>query len=886
MNATSRAPVIGLLMRQFAWRHWVQAPRQSALLVLILALGIAVFFSIRLANRAALASFQNFTELLTEESDWLVEGPTGLLPDSILEELRVQLGTEAVTITPVLEATAIRARSTRDQTIGSQETLQLMGVDLIGVQNRAEDLDRRSHLRGSGRIKSGESPESESVSFQSIFQDPLAVFITGTLAERDRLRVGESLPVVIHERVVSLNIRGILPAPASKPKPPAHVLVMDLPALQSLVQRPGRLSRVELSVADGPNAQDRRSTLHHQLQEWGKDRWLVSSPDERKESAATMTRAFRLNLTILSLIALLVGVYLIFQSLDGSVVRRREEIGILRSLGVEEGQIQRAWLLEATALGLVGGGIGAMLGWAGAQATVRFVGRTVNALYYSTSVDRASLGWVEFLWALALATGTSLLAGWFPARDAARTPPAQILVRHARAPQGLILWRRDWIGCLLIILALGLQTLPPLRMEQGSRFPLAGYLAALCWILGGGILGGWILASGSRILRPLATHSLSLRLSSGHLYPPSGRHRLATAGLICAIAMTSGMGILVSSFDLTMRGWIERTFQADLYISSSAAQSATTLSRITPETWQAMVSHPGVAEANIVQSCEIRLPQGSTLLSGAELAVLRRRTKLSWVEKPLAEDVFQFERNEGLALVSESFSDRFAKRRGDRFPMPTPNGSREMVVAGVFADYGNERGSILIERRHFARWFQESQASAIMVFVKPEASIESMRSAWMERFPGLRIHTNEHLRSEILRIFQQTFSITYALEIIGILVAVIGLGLTLGSLLIERRGELTTLRALGLTRHEIALAAASEGLLLTVAGVMVGMAVSIALGWMLIHVINKQTFGWTLSFHLPWLQMASLASLVVAVGTAVAYGVGRWGADLPADREE
>ncbi|HSH16018.1 MAG TPA: ABC transporter permease, partial [Verrucomicrobiae bacterium] len=387
-------------------------------------------------------------------------------------------------------------------------------------------------------------------------------------------------------------------------------------------------------------------------------------------------------------------------------------------------------------------------------------------------------------------------------------------------------------------------------------------------------------------LRPLGRWLIPVKIAAGHLVQPSGRHRLAVAGLVCAIAMTAGMTILVASFDTTMRGWIERTFQADLYVSSSGAQSASTENRISAATWKTLADHPAVEAMNVVQTSEVRLSEGATILSGGELGLMHQRTSLPWMQEPLSDEVFDPEKNVGLALVSESFSERFQLRRGDHVTVPTPGGEKDLTIAGVFSDYGNERGSILVERRHFADWFQDEQASGLMVFVRPGYSAESLRAEWLVRYPGLRVFSNAHLRAEILRIFRQTFAITYALEVIGVLVAVIGLGLTLASVLLERRAELATLRALGMTRREIARATACEGLLLGMAGVVAGSAVSLALGWMLVFVINKQTFGWTLGFEVPWSQMTMLALLVIGIGTGVAYGVGRWGANLPADQEE
>ena len=881
------APSSGLtatLLRKFTLRHWQAAPGQSAVLVVILALGIAVFFAIRLANRAALGSFQNFTDLITQESDWVIRAPAGLLPASLLTELRGRLNPQPVGIIPVLETTGARPQTDPDEAIGSRESFQLLGVDLIGIQNLAARIvQERSWF---GQASSSASVAGSSERFWQIFRNPRAVFISAALAARDKLRLGDPFTLVVNENIATLEVAGIIPAKRDGPQAPATLLVMDLPAVQSLSGNRNFLSRIEFIVEQGPDAKTRRAKLKERLESWSQERWLVSSPTDRRESAATMTRAFRVNLTILSLIALLVGLYLIFQALDGAVVRRREEIGILRSLGVEEYYIRRAWLLEAALLGLVGGGLGALLGWAGAQFSVRLVGRTVNALYYSTHLQYAQLDLEELSAALLLAVATSLLAGWIPARAAARTPPAQILVRHALAAPGLQFWRKEWLGAIIALAGFALVLLPPLRFAGGVRFPLAGYLAGLCWILGAGVLSSGVLRTLARLARPLGRWLIPAKIAAGHLVQPSGRHRLAVAGLVCAIAMTAGMTILVASFDTTMRGWIEGTFQADLYISSSGAQSASTENRISPETWKSMVTHRAVAEVNAVQTCDVQLSEGQTTLSGVELEVMHRRTRLPWIQPPLSNDVFAFERNAGLALVSESFSERFRLRRGDPVTVPTPKGKRKLIIAGVFSDYGNERGSILVERRHFAAWFQHEQLSGLMVFVRDGFSIETLRGEWLARHPGLRIFSNAHLRSEILRIFRQTFAITYALEVIGVLVAMIGLGLTLVSVLLERRGELTTLRALGLSRGEIAQATACEGLALAFVGVAVGTVVSLALGWMLIYVINKQTFGWTLGFDVPWLQIAGLALLVISIGTGVAYGVGRWGADLPADQEE
>lgn len=900
MNNAAPRHLLPMFWRRITWRHWRGAPLQSALLVGLLALGIGVFFAIRLANRSAVASFQNFTDLITAESDGLISPPAGLLPESALPELRAALGREPVQMVAVLETTAARPRGAGDDGIGSRETFQLLGLDLIAVQNLAGQrrVDRSwFSQRGAdlGAAAPADPPGTESLSpFWSLFRDPRAVFVSGALAQRDGLEVGADLPLVINERIVPLRVAGIIPEAAGRPRAPAQLLVMDLPALQALTGRAGQLSRIEFVLEEGPERSARWERLRARLEALAGTsadaaRWRVATPGDRRASGEVMTRAFRLNLTILSLLALLVGLYLVFQALDGAVVRRREEIAILRSLGVTAAEIRRLWLGEAALLGLLGGGLGLLLGWAGAQGAVRLVGRTVNALYYATAADAAALRADECMMALILSLGTSLLAGWLPAKAAADTPPAQVLGRGATATfAGPRLWRRSGLAGLLVAAGVGLAGLPPVQLSGGGRLSLAAYGAALAWVFAAGMWGGWVLRLlGRAVSRSRwGNASVILRLAASQLREPSGRHRLAVAGLVCAVAMTAGMAILVGSFDTTMRRWIARTFQADLYVSSDGAQSASTENRISPATWRRVLDHPSVAEAQVLQAARIELPAGETLLVGADLDFFRRHARPAWREEPEDPSAFGATLVNTPVFVSESFAERFRVRRGSRVVVPTPAGAEEVRVAGVFSDYGNERGSMLVARERFVRWFGDELASSLILVLHPGHAPEAVRGDLQREHPGLAVFTQAYLRGEALRIFRQTFAITHALELIGVLVAVAGLGFTMVSLLWERRGELTTLRALGLRRGELAAAAAWEGALTAASGVFVGLLTSGALGWLLIHRVNRQTFGWTLETDLPWGQLAALAATVIGTATWTAWLAGRWGARLPAEQEE
>jgi len=863
------------MVRRTSLRHWKMAPGQNALLAILLALGVAAFIAVRLANRAAITGFEGFAATLSGPSDWVIEAPTGLLPESVLAETRRELGARPVEIAPVVETTATLA----EPDAGAAANYRLLGIDVIGVVNFTEG-NRAAALFAAGSRR-GSDLAGPWISLGRADE----VWVPAALANRRTLRI------LVDDRMLEVRVAGAIPPAAGNSELSARVILMDLPRLQALTGRTRRLDRVEFVVAPGPEADRRRSELGELLTKWGGngERWTVRTPGARRETARTMTEAFRLNLTILSLLALLVGLYLIFQALDGAVVRRRVEIAILRSLGVTERMIRSVWIFESAVLGLVGGALGLLMGWLGAVAAVGAVATTINALYFATQARSPAPQPEEVAFALGLGVAAGIVAGWWPAREAAHTPPAQILVRSGGPAEGPALWRTPWAGALVVAAGAFLARLPPYHLADGVRFPVAGYGAALAWIIGGGILWAAALPAGARLAAAAGAgrRRAEARVALSHLLHPSGRHRIASAALLCAVGMAAGMAILVASFERTVTGWVGRTLRADLYITSEGSVSASSENRIHSATLAQIASDPGVAEADALSVYPLTLDGGGpTQLTGADLERTRAHSDLAWAEPPADDAVFDPRRNAGLALVSESFSERFGKHRDDALALATPSGRHSVRIAGVFADYGNERGSILVERRRLAEWMGDDSVTHVSLIMPAGVPPELVQGRLNRRFPALRIRTHGSLRDEILRVFRQTFGITYALEVIGVVVAVAGLSLALASLLLDRRDELTTLRALGCSRDELARLGLLEGVALALWSVTGGLILGGALGWLLIHVINKQSFGWTLGFAIPWLDLALLTLAVLTAGAASSFAVGRWGSALRADQEE
>ncbi len=874
-DPVSSLPVGRLLWSRFIWRHWCREPALTLMLVGILALGVAVFLAVRLANKAAVTGFGMFTESVSGESDFLLRPKAGLLDGAILREVRSLSGRAPLGIFPVLESSGVFA----DEVEGG--LLRFVGTDLVALRNAANF------------VAGGEKGKGISFSQEEGQASPLGVsrviYAGEAFAKAHAVKAGDEITVIVNDTPAVLTLGGILPSDPNRAEVPENLVLMDLPALQALAGREDRLSRLELRIPPGATAERVRQEMATRFAAFATERGLIlETPGERKSSVTQMSSAFRLNLTILSGLALLVGVYLIMQAMEAAVVKRRGEIAILRSLGVTPGQIRRAWLVEGFILGLVGSVVGVVLGRVLAVGMVAAIGKTVNTIYYETTSSAVTLESGELLFSLVFGVVASVLAGLVPARDAAMTPPAQAM-RQGTQGGGLTLLRRWPPGLIFLVAGFACAMLPPLRLEGGTVVPLGGYLAAMMLVFAASILIGVLFRPVAALLG--AERDAAMRCyAASQLRRPEGRHRLTAAGLAVAIGMSAAMGILVASFETTLTSWIRQLLKADLYVAAAGASSVTNENSLSAATWQRILELPGVAGADKLQRYTISLEGKDVYLGGADYNDdAERFLQLIWIDPPDEKGPRALSgegRTKAPAWVSESFSRRFGYGKGDTLELPVESAVQEVEITGVYAEYGNEAGTILVGREFTSRWFKDDRTSQMAIYTEAGADAEAVLETISAEFPGVMARTNEKLRTESIRIFHQTFAVTYALEAIAVIIAVAGLGLALAGLLLERRNELATLRALGATRRSIALASMWEGIGLALVGLAGGYVLSFVLGWVLIHVINPQSFGWTLSYRVPWLSFAALALVTLATAALVSWAVGYRNANLRSDREE
>lgn len=859
-----------MLFRKITLRHWLRQPKSTLLLIAILAIGVGVLLAVRLANKAAVAGFTLFTETITGESDLILRASVGDLPESLLPEIRSALDPLPAGIFPILESTAASAATS------DAKLYRLVGVDLISLNNAPYLEDKSTPVKPADtfNMKLGDSP---------------LVIIGEALANDASLKVGSTLPLIIDGKSIEVEIATILPNDPLRPDIPSNIILFDLPGLQKLLGKESLISRIDLKIPPGVDREKNLKLIKNRLSTIADARFAIDTPADQQSSASQMTAAFRLNLSILSTLALIVGVYLIFQALEASVVKRRQEIAILRSLGVEQWRIQRAWFIESVAIGVIGSALGVLVGYGMAQLAVGSIAATVNALYFENTTNAARLDFAEASFAFLFGVGASAIAGAIPAREAASTPPAQSLRTGIRSP-GIPILRKPLAGLALVALAIGLSLLPPLRGDGDLHIPLGGYLSALSWLLGLSILAGLLFPIVRRFLFILGKKNASAKYAASQFRDPGGRHRLTAAGLLVAVGMAAGMAILVSSFEHTLTTWIKNLLKADLYITTAGTSNIANDNRILPETWQSIETDTDVEGIDILRKYLIRIDGKETWLAGADYNQKSdRRLRLIWVNEPADSNAVNLKNNlpDGSipAWVSETFARRFKTGKGDQVNLPISGMEITATVTGIYADYGNERGTILVNRQRIVDWFGDNTATNLAVYLKPGIDEESVRAKLESQFPYLVIRSNERLREESLTIFHRTFSVTYALEAIAIFVAVAGLGMALAGLLIDRRDELRTLREIGFSRRQIATASMWEGLGLGMVGSFGGVALSLALGHLLIFVVNKQSFGWTLNYRIPFTLITSLTFLTLLTAAIVSLGVGWFGSKLKAEQE-
>ena len=838
--------VFRVIFDALIWRHQKGDVTRSVITFLGVALGVSVVVAIRLANQSVLGAFRDSIDRVAGRSNLQVRGDGFPIDETILEKMDWVF--PLAEVAPVVSGTIVL----KDH---PEEVIEVVGVDLLRDQRT-----RHYRLLQADQKDAGSQVEQ----LLGVLTAHNAILLTQRFADRHGIKTGGEIDVLADDRALRLEVPALLANEGLGQAMSGSIGIMDIAAAQWLFSKFGQLDRIDLVVRDA----ERIPEVQKRLMGIVPPHVQVEPPSSRTKQVEEMISAYQLNLTALSWIALFVGIFLVYNTVSIGVIRRRREIGIARALGTPRAEIALAFGLEASVFGLVGAGLGLFVGWLLARGSVSAAAKTASAFYERIVVEGPVLDSGTMLLGLLTGLGLSLVAGLVPVAEAVSIPPAEASrtgSQETRRRKNVLPYTILGLVFLLLAAIAGMQ--PPI-----DRKPVFGFLAAFLLVLGFSFLSPMGICGIQRVLKGFMSRAFGSpgRIAASNLGSSLGRTSVTVAALMIGLAMTIGMGIMIESFRQTVDIWVDQTVKSDLWIK--AASSRRVEGRISAETLRRIESVRGVNEIDPYREIYTSYNSSPVILGSGRFEVASRHSKLPMKEGGRPEAVLQKGQEPGGCIVSETFSNRHGAHPGDEFKVATPKGSLPLRIAGVYYEYSNDRGYIIIDRQIFIDHFGDDSANVVSVYIEEGEDIQTVRQRILDEVGStnpLIVRTTAMLKAEVLRIFDRTFAITRSLQVIAIVIAVLGIVNTQIALVFERRREIAILRYLGTAVKQIRQIVILEAGLLGLVGVLLGLAAGVALAVVLIYVINRQSFGWTIQPHFPALYVG-LTSLLVLASTMVA----------------
>lgn len=857
------------LFRQFILRALSREKFRSAITVLGISLGVGVTIAIRLANASALESFRAATDSVAGETSIQITGRAGRFDEMLLADLGWLRGYGQVS--PVISGYAMielgpdgSEFSGRVATATGGPFLLVLGVDVL----RDRMLRRYRLLRLS---ENGSEPTARDLLM--LLADPKSVALTEQFARRHGISIGGRIALLIGDARREFVVRGLLldegPARALQ----GNFALMDIAAAQLAFNRIGLLDRVDVKLKRGLDIKVAEAEIERRLPPGLR----VLRPETGYGQVEKMIAAFQFNLSALGSIALLVGLFLIYNTVSISVITRREEVGALRAVGASRVTVLALFLGEALLLTIIGTIVGLGLGRLMASAAVRVTATTVETFYIASAatetVARHALGAGEIALAFAVALPLALVAAAVPALEAARVRPIEAM-RGAERLTRAFKPSRKHLMLSLSLFALGYAFS---WFDPVNGLPLFGYAAAAALMFGGAFLVPNVLwlacsASGRWLARVLRGAGVEARLASANLRGAIPRVSISVAALAVALAMMVAISIMIGSFRETVSYWVGETMVADIYARPMTRSATTDEGEISDEAIALAKADPQVAAVYPFTTQQLTYRGEPIIVGAGDFATFLKHGRLLFKSPADARNQVRDAIGGDLVTVNESFSLRFKKRVGDVIELPTATGAHAFKIVAIYYDYSSSRGWVVMDQTTYARYFPYARPTSMSIYLQAGADAGEVSDRLSRGSSGnsqILFLTNGVLRREVMRIFDSTFAITYALEVIAIAIAALGVISTLITLILERRGEIAVLGFLGATRAQIRRMVVIEALLIGGVSQAIGIAIGLMLSLVLIYVINVQSFGWTIQFHFPLGFLFQSTVLILAV-TAIA----------------
>ncbi|WP_448560869.1 ABC transporter permease [Trichothermofontia sp.] len=835
---------------RLAWQRLQRRPLPYLLCILGIALGVAMMVAIDLANGSAQRAFALSTDAITGKATHRIEAiAPGGIDETVYVRLKRQFG--QVEAAPIVEGYV------KVPELGNQ-LFRLVGVDLFAespFRNYFTDAGSRGH------------------GFIQFLTEPNTIVLLKDTADRHGLILGETLHLAVAGQMKTGVLVGTVDTTNNfNRRALSNFLFADIATAQEILGQVGRLSHIDLIVHQPQDLEAITQTLPTDLQ--------IETAEAQKNAVQQMTAAFELNLTALSLLALVVGMFLIYNTVTFSVVQRRPLFGILRCLGVTQGQLLTLILAEVAIFSVIGSGLGIALGIGLGRSIVGLITQTINDFYFIVHVQQVTLSQWTIAKGLVIGMLSALMAAAIPAIEAMHTPPALTLQRSTLESQVEALLPKlalAWMAMTLVGIAL-------LRWPSGGL--VAAFAGLFAVLLGAALLTPLLV---TLLLRGLAMVGQPLLGVLGKLAPRNilrslSRTSVAIAALMVSVSVIVGVSIMIGSFRGTVVQWLDQTLQADIYVSPPSTTANRVLGKIDPAIVAQLKTFAGIAKVVTYNDADVEVVNyhKSAKLIAADGDVSQGKRPYAWIRPDLGKDPWvALDAGKG-AIISEAL---ILKENLSEPPatitLRTPAGNQTFPVLAVFYDYSSDRGTIILDNDVYQQFWHDTSVASLGLFTQTDVDVDAVIEAIKQQFndqQSLSVQSNLSLRQESLDIFDRTFAITNALRLLAVVVAFIGVLSTLMSLQLERTREIGILRATGMTPRQLGcLTLLETGLMGAMAG-WLALPLGYGLAWILIDVINVRSFGWTLpmaleakDFWQAWL-VAVVAALLAGIYPAVRLG--------------
>lgn len=824
------------LLRTFSWQELRHHPWRNAAAIAAVMLGVALAFSVHLINTSALSEFSQAVRSVNGQPDLELRAVQGSFDERLFGQVaRLPLVDIA---SPVLELASYA--SVPD---GSRSALRIIGLDALAAAPVSPAL----------------MPVPSAAAQRFAIFSPGHVFLNA--AARQALP-GPALNVQAGLQLRQVQVSGTVGAGG-----PA-LAVMDIAAAQDLFGRQGRLSRIDVRLKAGA---DRAAFVRSLQLPQGV---TAADPGDAAQRVSNLSRAYRVNLTVLALVALFTGAFLVFSVLSLSVAKRAQQFALLGVLGLTGRERLALVMLESGLLGIAGSMAGIALGTGLAALALRLLGGDLGGGYFAGVAPGLQWEGQAALLYGGLGVAASLVGGWWPARAAQRLPPAQTLKGLGAAPAP---GRARLASLAMVGAAVLLAFMPPV-----GGIPLAAYFSVGLLLVGGiTALPGLIALLYDR-LAPLVAHRLLPLLAVERARRVRESAAVAVSGVVASLSLAVALTVMVASFRDSMTSWLDVLLPADLYVrtASPAAGSVTGDTVYLPPAFvKAVAAVPGVQRVSPQRATPLSLDPGKPAVTLIARDIGNAATTLPLVGKPLPVPPGAI----GI-YVSEAMVDLYGAQPGRLFtPLSAVfEPSADFYVAGVWRDYARQFGAIAMERAEFERLTGETAINDLAVSLAAGANAAEVEQAvrrMADRLEGagslIEFASAGEIRAISLKIFDRSFAVTYWLQAVAIAIGLFGVAASFSAQVLARRKEFGLLAHLGLTRRQILAVVAGEGAAWTLIGSVAGLALGLAVSAVLVHVVNPQSFHWTMDLTLPWLRLWLLCAAVIAAGTATAWLAGR-----------